>query len=116
MGEHLPCAARSVAEVRGITEEVPAVWALMTMTLASRTVHQVSVIIPTLRPGGTVMVEARPGPLGLCLVRGVTEVEQSNLGGQPRVTPNRGKPSGSDGRVCDRNTRDMPGGRRERHR
>ena len=40
MGERLPCAVRSVAEVRAITEEVLAVQALGTMTLAPRTVSQ----------------------------------------------------------------------------
>ena len=74
MGEHLPCAVRSVVEVTAITEEVLVVRALRMATLAPRTVSQVSIIIPILRPGGTVMVEAGPGPLGLCLVRGVTEV------------------------------------------
>ena len=64
------------------------------------------------------MVEAGPGPLGLCPVRGVTKVEQkSNLGSQPRVTPSGdgGEPRDSDGGMRYGNTRDMPGGRRERH-
>ena len=65
MGERLPCAVRSVAEDRAITEEVLAVRALRAMTLAPRTVSQVSVVIPTPRRGGTVMMEAVPGPLGL---------------------------------------------------
>ena len=85
MGEHLPCAVWSVAEVRAITKELLAVRALRTMTLAPQTVSQVSVIIPTLRP----MVEAGTGPLGLGPVRGVTEVKQdskiwmANLGSHP---------------------------------
>ena len=89
MGERLPCAVRSLVEVRAITEEVLAVRALRTVMLAPRTVSQVSVIIPTPRPGGTVMGEAGPGLLGLCPVRGVTEVERdskiwvANLGSHP---------------------------------
>ena len=89
MGERLPCAVRSVAEVRAITEEALTVQALRMMTLASQTVSQVSVVIPTPRRGGMVMLEAGPGTLGLCLVRGVTEVEQdsqiwvANLGLHP---------------------------------
>ena len=37
--------------------------------------RMVSVIVPDPRPGRMVMVETGPGPLGLCPVRGVTEVE-----------------------------------------
>ena len=51
MGERLPCAVWLVAEVTAITEEVHAVRALRTITLAPRTVSQVSIIVPTLRPG-----------------------------------------------------------------
>ena len=74
MGERLPCAVQLVAEVRAITEEVLTVRALRTITLAPQTISQVSVIVPSLRPGGTVMLEAGSGPLGLCPVRGVTEL------------------------------------------
>ena len=73
MGERVPCAARSVAEVRAIMEEALAVRALRTMTLVPRTVSQVSVVIPTPRRRGTVRVEAGPGLLGLCPVRRVSE-------------------------------------------
>ena len=78
MGDCLPCAVRSVAEVRALMEEALAVCALRSMTLVPRTVSQVSVVIPTPRRGGTVMVEAGPSPLGLCPVRGVSEVEQDS--------------------------------------
>ena len=78
MGERLPCAVWSVAEVRAIKEEVSVVQALRTMTLAPRTVSQVSVVIPTQRRGGMVLVEAGPGPLGFCPVQWVTEVEQDS--------------------------------------
>ena len=97
---------------RAITEEVLVVRALRTMTLAPRTVSQVSVVIPTPRWGGTVMVEGRARSTGIVPGargdRGGTG--QSNLGGQPRVTPSgdRGEPSDSDSGVRDRNTRDMP--------
>ena len=68
MEERLPCAVWSVAEVRAIMEEALRVRALRSMTLVPRTVSQVSVVIPTPRRGGTVMVEAGPSPLGLCPV------------------------------------------------
>ena len=46
--------------------------------LAPHTVTQVRVVVPTPRTGGTVMIEMGPGPLGLCPVRGVVEVEQNS--------------------------------------
>ena len=89
MGQRLPCTIWSVTEVRLIMEETLAVWALGPATLAPHTVTQVRVAVPTLSPGGTVMIETGPGPLGLCPVRGVVEVEQdsriwlANTGPQP---------------------------------
>ena len=77
MGERLPCTIRVVTEVRAVTE------------LAPHTVSQVRVIAPTPRARGTVMVDQGPGPLGLCPVRGIVEVEQdsniwlANTGSQP---------------------------------
>ena len=47
-------------------------------TLAPHTVSQVRVIVPTPRARGTVMVDQGPGPLGLCPVRGIVEVEQDS--------------------------------------
>ena len=82
MGECLPCAVRSITEVRAITEEAFAVGAVERLT-------QVSVIVSATNAKGTVMVEAGPGPLGLCPVRGVAEVDRDtkiclvNLGSQP---------------------------------
>ena len=79
----------SIAEVRAITEEAIAVRAVERLTLAPRTVSQVSVIVSALNAKGTVMVEAGPGPLGLCPVRGVAEVDRDtkiwlvNLGSLP---------------------------------
>ena len=66
MGERLPWAVRSIAEVRVINNEAFAVRAVERSTLAPRTVSQVSVIVSVPIAKGTVMVEARPGPLGLC--------------------------------------------------
>ena len=76
MGERLPCTIRSVTEVRAITEETLAVRAVGPATLAPHTVTQVRVIVPTPGARGTVMIEMGPGPLGLCPVRGVVEVEK----------------------------------------
>ena len=89
MGERLPCTIRSVTEVKAVTEETLAVRAVGTAMLAPHTVTQVRVIVPTPRARGTVMIETEPGPLGLCPVRGVVEVEQdssiwlANTGTQP---------------------------------
>ena len=89
MGQRLPCTIRSVTEVQAITEETLAVRAVGPATLARLTVTQVRVVVPTPRAGGTVMIEMGPGPLGLCPVRGVVEVEQdsriwlANTGPQP---------------------------------
>ena len=88
-GERLPCTIRSVTEVRAVTEETLAVQAVGSATLAPHIVSQVRVIIPTPRARGAVMIEPGPGPLGLCPVRGVVEVEQdssiwlANTGTQP---------------------------------
>ena len=64
--------------------------------LAPHTVTQVQVVIPTPISGGTVMIEAGPGPLGLCPLRGVVKVEQdsriwlANMGSQPiRIEGNK---------------------------
>ena len=87
MGERLPCTIRSVTEVRAVTEETLVVRAVGSATLAPHTVTQVRVIVPTPRARGTVMID--PGPLGLCPVRGIVEVEQdssiwlANTGSQP---------------------------------
>ena len=89
MGERLPCTIRVVTEVRAVTEETLAVRAVGSATLAPHTVSQVRVIVPTPRARGTVMVDQGPGPLGLCPVRGIVEVEQdsniwlANTGSQP---------------------------------
>ena len=89
MGERLPCTIRVVTEVRVVTEETLAVRAVGLATLAPHTVSQVRVIVPTPRARGTVMIDPGPGPLGLCLVRGIVEVEQdsniwlANTGSQP---------------------------------
>ena len=89
MGERLPCTIRAVTEVRAVTEETLAVQAVGSATLAPHTVSQVRVIVPTPRAGGTVMIDPGPGPLGLCPVRGIVEVEQdssiwlANTGSQP---------------------------------
>ena len=89
MGQRLPCTIRSVTEVRAITEETLVVRAVGPATLALHTVTQVRVIVPTPRVRGTVMIEMGPGPLGLCPVRGVVEVEKdssiwlANTGAQP---------------------------------
>ena len=47
-------------------------------TLAPHTFTQVRVIVPTPRARGTVLIEPGPGPLGLCPVRGIVEVEQDS--------------------------------------
>ena len=78
MGERLPCTIRVVTEVRVVTEETLAVRAVGSATLAPHTVSQVRVIVPTPRAQGTVMIDPGPGPLGLCLVRGIVEVEQDS--------------------------------------
>ena len=89
MGQCLPCTICSVTEVRAITEETLAVRAVGPSTLALHTVTQVRVAVPTTRLRGTVMIEAGPGPLGLCQVRGVVKVEYdsriwlANTGPQP---------------------------------
>ena len=89
MGEHLPCTICSVTEVQALTEETLVVRAVGPATLAPHTVTQVRVIVPTPGPRGTVMIEMGPGPLGLCPVRGVVEVEKdssiwlANRGTQP---------------------------------
>ena len=57
MGERLPCAVKAFA-VRAVGQS----------TLAPHTVSQVSVIVSATNAKGTVMVEARPCPLGLCPV------------------------------------------------
>ena len=78
-----------VTEVRTITEETLAVRAVGPATLAPHAITQVRVIVPTPRACGTVMVDRGPGPLGLCPVRGIVEVEQAsniwlaNPGSQP---------------------------------
>ena len=89
LGERLPCTVRVVTEVRTITEETLAVRAVGPATLAPHAVTQVRVIVPTPRACGKVMVDRGPGPLGLCPVRGIVEVEQAsniwlaNPGSQP---------------------------------
>ena len=89
MGERLPCTIRSVTEVRAVTEETLVVRAVGSATLATHIVTKVRVIVPTPRARGTVMIEMGPGPLGLCPVRGVVEVENdssiwlANTGTQP---------------------------------
>ena len=73
----------------GGTEETLAVRAVGSAMLAPHTVTQVRVIVPTPRARGTVMIDPGPGPLGLCPVRGIVEVEQNssiwlaNTGKQP---------------------------------
>ena len=95
MGERLPCTIRLVTEVRAITEKTLAVRAVGPATLAPHTVTQVRVIVATPGARGTVTIEMGPGPLGLCPVRGVVEVEKdssiwlANTGTQPvRIEPN----------------------------
>ena len=89
MGERLPCTIRLVTEVRAVTEETLAVRAVGSATLALHTVTQVRMIVPTPRARETVMIDPGPGPLGLCPVRGIVEVEQdssiwlANTGPQP---------------------------------
>ena len=89
LGERLPCTVRVVTEVRTITEETLAVRAVGPATLAPHAITQVRVIVPTPWACGTVMVDRGPGPLGLCPVRGIVEVEQAsniwlaNPGSQP---------------------------------
>ena len=89
IGERLPCTIRVVTEVRAVTEKTLAVRAMRQATMAPHTVSQVRVIVPTPRARGTVMVDQGPGPLGLCPVRGIVEVEQdsniwlANTGSQP---------------------------------
>ena len=78
MGERLPCTIPSVTEVRVVTEETLAVRAVGSATLAPHTVTQVRVIVPSPRARGTVMIDPGPGPLGLCPVRGIVEVEQDS--------------------------------------
>ena len=74
MGQGLLCTIRSVTEVWVIMEETLAVRAVGPATLARHTVTQVRVVVPT--PGARGMMG--PGPLGLCPVRGVVEVEQDS--------------------------------------
>ena len=89
MGKHLPCTIRAVTEVRAVTEETLAVRDVGSATLAPHTVSQVRVIVSTPRARGMVMIDPGPGPLGLCPVRGIVEVEQdssiwlANTGSQP---------------------------------
>ena len=89
LGERLPCTVRVVTKVRTITEETLAVRAVGPATLAPHAITQVRVIVPTPWACGTVMVDRGPGPLGLCPVRGIVEVEQAsniwlaNPGSQP---------------------------------
>ena len=89
MGERLPCPICSVTEVRAVMEETLAFLAMRSETLTPDTVTQVRVIVPTPRARGMVMIEMGPGPLGLCPVRGVVEVEKyssiwlANTGTQP---------------------------------
>ena len=89
MGKRLPCTIRAVTEVRAVTEETLAVQAVGSGTLAPHTISQVRGIVPTPRARGTVMIDPGPGPLGLCPVRGIVEVEQdsniwlANTGSQP---------------------------------
>ena len=64
--------------MRAVTEETLAVWAVESATLAPHTVTQVRVIVPTPRARGKVMIDPGPGPLGLCPVRGIVEVEQDS--------------------------------------
>ena len=78
MGERLPCTIRSVTEGRAVTEETLAVRAVGPATLAPHTVTQVRVIVPTHGARRTVMIEMGPGPLGLCPVQGVVEVEKDS--------------------------------------
>ena len=78
LGERLPCTVRVVTEVRTITEETLAVRAVGPATLAPHAITQVRVIVPTPWACGTVMVDRGPGPLGLCPVRGIVEVEQAS--------------------------------------
>ena len=97
MGERLPCTIRSVTEVRAVMEETLAVRAVGLAKLAPHTVTQVWVIFPTPGARGTVMIEMGPGPLGLCPVRGVVEVEKDSM------APYRAERCGSHGRVrCGR--------------
>ena len=84
MGEHLPYAVRSVAEIRKITEEAFAVRAAERLTLAPQTVSQARVTISAMSTGGTVMLKEGPSQLGLCPVRGVAEVNRdTNSGPRP---------------------------------
>ena len=83
LGERPPCTVRVVTEVRTITEETLAVRAVGPATLAPHAVSQVRVIVPTPRACGTVMVDRGPGPLGLCPVQGIVEVEQAGTSGWP---------------------------------
>ena len=89
MGVRLLCTIRAVTEVRAVTEETLAVRAVGSAKLAPHTVSQVRVIVPTPRARRTVMIDPGPGPLGLCPVRGIVEVEQdssiwlANTGSQP---------------------------------
>ena len=89
MDERLPCTISSVTEVRAVTEETLAFRAVGPATLDPHTITQVRVIVPTPGARGTVMIELGPGPLGLCPVRGVVEVEKdssiwlANTGMQP---------------------------------
>ena len=113
MGQRLPCTIRSVTEVRALTVETLAVRAVGPPTLAPHTITQVRVAVPTPRSDGKVMIVTGPGPLGLCLVRGVVEVEHdsriwlANTGPQPiRIEEN-------DGRVRHSRTRSKSGGRPE---
>ena len=73
--------------MRAVTEETLEVRAVGSATLAPHTVRQVQVIVPSPRARGKAMIKT--GPLGLCQVRGVVEVEKdssiwlANTGTQP---------------------------------
>ena len=87
---------------RTITEEAFAVRATVDagLTLAPMALSQVSVTVPATVECGTVTLEEEEGPLGLCPVRGVTEVKQktkiwlANSGSRPREV------SGGPGRLA----------------
>ena len=120
MGERLPCTVRSVAEVRTITEQAYAVLAAKRLTLVPQTVRQARVNISAMSTRGTVMLEEGPGPLGLCPMRGVADVNWDttiwldNSGPRPvevapdqvvalaeRVSESEGMENGDDGANMD---------------
>ena len=119
MGERLSCAVRSVAEVRAITEEAHSGPGPNDDDAGTPDGQSGEHCHPHPKAGRDGDGGSRAWPTGFVphtrADRGGTG--QSNLGGQPRVTPSgdRGEQSDSDGGVHDRNTRDMPGGRMEQH-